>query len=270
MPSQNKVRPEAAAPAASRPPPVRAWVVTADMGLGHQRAAWPLRDLAEGGVMTIGRAGSTPPGEQKLWERLRRSYEFLSRTKQWPVIGNAVFGVLDRLQNIPPFYPIRDMSNPSYQVMWLKRLIQRGLCGGMLEATGTRPLPLLTTFYAPAIAADMAGRSRIYCVICDAEVNRAWVAENPLKSRIVYLVPSGRTVGRLKQYGVPDERIWVTGFPCQRNCWVTAASRCSAATWASACTAWTRETGSGRCTGTKPSTTSGQPTAGRPGTRPSG
>ena len=26
-------------------------------------------------------------------------------------------------------------------------------------------------------------------------------------------MPSGRTVGRLKQYGVPDERIWVTGFP---------------------------------------------------------
>ena len=42
---------------------------------------------------------------------------------------------------------------------------------------------------------------------------RIWVAENPRTSRIVYLAPSGRTVGRLKQYGVPDERIWVTGFP---------------------------------------------------------
>ena len=191
----------------------RAWVVTADMGLGHQRAAWPLRDMAEGGIMTLGRESNTDPAEHKQWERLRRSYEFLSRTKSWPIIGNAIFGLLDRLQNIPAFYPIRDMSNPSFQVTWLKGLIAKGMCRGMLETIGAEPLPLVTSFYAPAIAADMAGYSRIYCVICDAEVNRVWVAENPKKSRIVYLVPSGRTVGRLKQYGVPDERIWVTGFP---------------------------------------------------------
>jgi hypothetical protein len=191
----------------------RAWVVTADMGLGHQRAAWPLRDLAQGGIMTLGRESNTDPAEHTQWERLRRSYEFLSRTKSWPIIGNMVFGMLDRLQNIPAFYPIRDMSNPSFQVTWLKGLISKGMCRGMLETIGAEPLPLVTTFYAPAIAADMEGYSRIYCVICDAEVNRVWVAENPRKSRIVYLVPSGRTVGRLKEYGVPDERIWVTGFP---------------------------------------------------------
>ena len=111
----------------------RAWVVTADMGLGHQRAAWPLRDMAEGGIMTLGRESNTDPAEHKQWERLRRSYEFLSRTKSWPIIGNAVFGMLDRLQNIPAFYPIRDMSNPSFQVTWLKGLIAKGMCRGMLE-----------------------------------------------------------------------------------------------------------------------------------------
>jgi len=194
-------------------PPVRAWVVTADMGLGHQRAAWPLRHVAEGGIMTLGRADTTPPAEQKQWERLRRSYEFLSRTKSWPLIGGALFGVLDRLQNIPRFYPMEDRSRPSFQVGWLKGLINNGMCNGMLEAVRAKPLPLVTTFYTPAIAADMAGCSRIYCVICDAEVNRIWVAEDPSKSRIVYLAPSGRTVGRLKLYGVPDERIWLTGFP---------------------------------------------------------
>jgi hypothetical protein len=183
------------------------------MGLGHQRAAWPLRDVAEGGIMTLGRSDTTPPAEQKQWERLRRSYEFLSRTKGWPIIGNALFGVLDRLQNIPRFYPMEDRSRPSFQVGWLKGLIKNGMCDGMLETMHARPLPLVTTFYTPAIAADMAGYSRIYCVICDAEVNRIWVAEDPRKSRIVYLAPSGRTVGRLKLYGVPDERIWLTGFP---------------------------------------------------------
>ena len=190
-----------------------AWVVTADMGLGHQRAAYPLRDIAEGGIMTLGKAENTPEAEHKHWERLRRSYEFLSRTKSWPVIGNTVFGILDRLQNIPRFYPIRDMSSPSYQVAWLKGLIEKGMCASMLQKIREKPLPLVTTFYAPSIAADLAGHTRVYSVICDAEINRVWVPEDPKKSRIVYLAPCGRAVRRLNQYGIPNERIWLTGFP---------------------------------------------------------
>ncbi|HVO40888.1 MAG TPA: hypothetical protein VMV03_17790 [Spirochaetia bacterium] len=196
----------------------RAWIVTADMGLGHQRGAWPLRGVANEGIMTLGKAGNTPPAEHKLWERLRRSYEFLSRTKSWPIIGNTVFGALDRLQNIPRFYPVRDMSNPSFQVWWLKRLIQNGMCGSMLKTIRENPLPLVTTFYAPAIAADMAGYTPTYCVICDAEINRAWVGENPRASKIVYLAPCGRAVRRLNEYGIPNERIWLTGFPLPTEC----------------------------------------------------
>lgn len=212
-PSTRKVEAGIRARRERRTPGVRAWVVTADMGLGHQRAAYPLRDIAEQGLMTLGRADNTSPVEQKLWERLRKSYEFLSRTKSWPLIGNTVFGLLDRLQNIPPFYPIRDMSNPSFQVRWLKNLINSGMCAGMMEKVRAKPLPLISTFYAPAIAADMAGYGRVYCVICDAEVNRAWVAENPRTSKIVYLAPCGRAVRRLNEYGIPNERIWLTGFP---------------------------------------------------------
>jgi hypothetical protein len=192
---------------------LKAWVVTADMGLGHQRAAYPLRSIAKSGIMTLGKAADTPPEEHKLWVRMRKNYEFLSRTKNWPVVGNMLFSLLDRIQNIPPFYPIRDMSSPSFQVMWLKSYIEKGMCMGMMERIRQTPLPLITTYFAPAIAADMAGYSRVYCILCDAEINRAWVAENPRRSKIVYLAPCGRTVRRLHQYGVPDERIWLTGFP---------------------------------------------------------
>jgi hypothetical protein len=191
----------------------RAWVATANMGLGHQRAAYPLRDIAEGGLITLGKAETTSASEQKLWETMRQSYEFLSRTKGWPIIGNTIFGLLDRIQNIPPFYPFRDLSYPSYQVKWVKNLILRGLCSGLIEKMKEKPLPLVTTFYAPAIAADMAGNSRVYSIICDAEINRAWVAENPRESKITYLAPCGRAVRRLNQYGIPNERIWLTGFP---------------------------------------------------------
>ena len=64
---------------ASTPADVRAWVATADMGLGHQRAAYPLRDIAEGGLITLGKAENTSNSENRLWQRMRRGYEFSSR-----------------------------------------------------------------------------------------------------------------------------------------------------------------------------------------------
>jgi hypothetical protein len=192
---------------------LKAWVATVDMGLGHQRATYPLRYLAEGQIITVGGSVASDPAEKKLWDRMRSMYEFLSRVRKTPIVGKPLFGMLDALQSIPSFYPMRDMSSASYQVKLLGRFIDRGLCQGMLEQIKSKPLPLITSYMAPAIAADKAGYSRIYCIICDAEISRAWVAENPRRSRIHYLAPCGRAVMRLKSYGVPDERIFLTGFP---------------------------------------------------------
>jgi hypothetical protein len=190
-----------------------AWVVTVDMGLGHQRATQPLAHLAAEGIMAVGGDSSGDPEERKLWQRMRRTYEFLSRVRSVPLVGKPLFGMLDALQNIPPFYPIQDMSKPSYQVKLLSSFIAKGLCRGMVEKIRTRPLPLVTSYLAPAIAADKAGYGRIYCIICDAEISRAWVPEDARSSRICYLAPCGRAVMRLRSYGVPDERIFLTGFP---------------------------------------------------------
>lgn len=190
-----------------------AWVVTVDMGLGHQRAAAPFAPIAEEGIITVGSISATDQSERALWLRMQRTYEFLSRVRSVPVIGPPLFGILDALQNIPPLYPFRDMSAPSYQVKLLSSLIRKGLCKGMIEKVKEKPLPILATHPAPALAADMAGFPRVYCIVCDAEVSRAWVAENPRESRIHYMVPCGRALRRLKLYGVPDERIFLTGFP---------------------------------------------------------
>ena len=192
---------------------VRAWVVTVDMGLGHQRATYPLMEYAEGGIIAVGGSQASDPAEKKQWDRLRGMYEFLSRVRSVPVVGKPLFGILDALQSIPSFYPIRDRSGPSFQVRLLSNLIERGLCHGLIEKIQEQPLPLITSYFAPAIAADKADYGRIYCIICDAEVSRAWVPENPRKSRIHYLAPCGRAIMRLNQYGVPDERVFLTGFP---------------------------------------------------------
>ena len=193
------------------------WVVTVDMGLGHQRAVHPLAHLAEGGILTIGAESTGDPDERKLWRRMRNTYEFLSRVRSIPVVGKPLFGLLDAVQNIPPFYPISDMSNPSFQVKLISSFIDRGLCRGMLERIKDKPLPLVVSYPVPALAADKNGYGLIYCIICDAEISRAWVAENPHSSRIKYLAPCGRAVMRLRSYGVPDERIFLTGFPFPRE-----------------------------------------------------
>jgi len=191
----------------------KAWVVSADMGYGHQRAVFPLKEIAEGGIITVGSSEAVSKSEQKLWKRLLNAYEFFSRAKGVPVVGPPVFSMLDSLMHIPSFYPMRNLSNTTFQVNLLESLIEKGLCKGMMEKISTNNLPLITSFYASAIAADKKGFNKVFCIICDADINRVWVAKDPWESKIEYFAPCGKAAQRLKAYGVPDERIHLTGFP---------------------------------------------------------
>ena len=192
---------------------LKAWIISANMGLGHQRATYPLRDLGFNGVMLFGEDEACPKKERRQWDIFRNSYEFLSRTRQIPLIGPYLFSLLEKLQNISPYYPRRDQSGPSLQVRSLYTLIRRGMGRGISEILNTRRLPVVTSFYAAAIAAEELTDLPVYCIICDADINRVWVAERPQESRIIYFAPCGSAMRRLKEYGVPDERIYLTGFP---------------------------------------------------------
>lgn len=183
------------------------------MGYGHQRAVYPLKDIAEEKILTVGSKEAASPTEEKLWKRVLGAYEFMSRAKGIPFIGNPIFNLLDTFLHIPKFYPMRDLSNSTFQVDLLQSSIQKGLCAGMLEKVRTKDLPIVTSFYASAIAADVKGFQSVYCIICDADLNRVWVAKEPWESRVYYFAPCGKAAQRLKAYGVPDERIFITGFP---------------------------------------------------------
>jgi hypothetical protein len=192
---------------------MKAWIVTVDMGLGHQRATYPLASLAHRRILPVGGAECCSAEESRLWDRVRRGYETISRCKSIPLAGCLLFGLMDRLLRIPSYYPVRDLSAPDFQVWLLEKLIHRGLCRGMLEKVRADPLPLITSYFASAIAADRAGFQPVFCIICDAEVARVWVARDPASSGIHYLAPCERTVARLRSYGVPAENISLTGFP---------------------------------------------------------
>jgi len=191
----------------------KAWVVSADMGYGHQRAVYPLKNIAEDGIITVGSSEAISKAEQKLWKRLLNAYEFFSRAKGVPVVGPPFFSMLDSMMRIPSFYPMRNLSNTTFQVNLLESLIEKGLCKGMLEKTSTKNIPIITSFYASAIAADKKGFNKVYCIICDADINRVWVAKDPWESRVEYFAPCGKAAQRLRAYGIPDERIHLTGFP---------------------------------------------------------
>lgn len=192
---------------------IKAWIISANMGLGHQRATYPLKDIAHDGIQLFGENQMSQKKERRLWKIFSSSYETLSRTRQLPLIGPSLFNLLEKLQNISPYYPLRDQSNPSLQVKSLGALIRRGMGSGMSLKLCSKRLPVITSFYAAAIAAEQLTDLPVYCIICDADINRVWVAEKPQQSRIVYFAPCGNAMRRLKEYGVPDERIFLTGFP---------------------------------------------------------
>ena len=196
---------------------IRAWVVTADIGFGHHRAAHSLGFLAEGGVITAGSPETTDPDEARFWRRLIWSYDALSRVKDIPVVGGIMFSTLDAMLHIPPFYPLRDLSNPSPNNHIVDYCIRHGLGRSLLKRLRSSPLPVVSTFYAPSLIADRAGLDHVYSVICDADLNRVWVASSAKESRIRYFAPCGRAMRRLRQYGVPDDRIFITGFTLPRE-----------------------------------------------------
>lgn len=193
-----------------------AHVVAVNMGYGHERAAFALRHLAPGGQVTVANDYiGIPEHERRLWSAGKGMYEFVSRFKNFPVLGTAAFGVLDKMQRIPEFYPRRDLSKPSLQVRQTYAFIRgQGMCKDLIERFKERPLPIVSTFFTPAFAAEEFDYPEdIYIVLCDADIARAWVPLNPKKSRIKYLAPTGRVVERLKLYGVKEKNITLTGFP---------------------------------------------------------
>jgi hypothetical protein len=196
--------------------PHKAWVVTVDMGYGHQRAAHPLHYLAEGGVITANNYKGIPKKDRDLWLHSKDFYEFVSRFKKVPFIGEKVFKAFDKLQSIPRFYPRRDLSKPNIQLKQIYKLFKDHDWGqDLIKKISKKPdYPIVTTFFVIAFMAEFFKyEGDIYCIATDTDISRTWVPVNPRESRIKYLAPNKRVVERLKLYGVAHNNIFLTGFP---------------------------------------------------------
>ena len=198
----------------------KVWVVSVDMGYGHQRTVHPLIDIAfSSRVVSANSYTGIPEKDQKFWHRMRAIYEFISRFKKTPLIGNFIFSnFLDRFQKILSYYPKRDLSRPTFNLKNIFYLIKKGWGKDLIERLKVNPLPIVSSFFTPAfMAEELHYPNDIYCIVCDADINRAWVAMEPRKSRIKYFTPNTWTRERLKLYGVTPENIFLTGYPLPKE-----------------------------------------------------
>jgi len=200
----------------------KAWVIAVNMGYGHERPAHSLESIAQDDQYIV---ANNYPGiskeEKEAWRDSRKLYEAVSRLKPIPIIGDIAFGIMDRIQEIEDFYPRRDLSTPNLQLKETIKFIKKHeICKKLIDdlAEHKKHLPLVCTFFIPAFAAEIYDYpGEIYVCITDTDFSRTWVAEDPKRSRIKYLAPSGRVVERLKLYGVNEKNIYLTGFPLPKN-----------------------------------------------------
>lgn len=193
-------------------------LVTVDMGYGHQRATYPLIDISDGGVISANNYEGIDPKEKASWHSGKKWYEIISYFKKVPILGDLVFGAMDHFQKIDKFYPKRDLSSPSMQQKYFFKKIKAGMGKKLIEKLNKKPLPLVTSFFVTAYFAEHYNYNEdIYCIVCDADISRAWAPLNPSTSLVKYLVPNKRVKKRLILYGVSEKNIFITGFPLPKE-----------------------------------------------------
>jgi hypothetical protein len=197
------------------------WLVSINMGYGHQRTAYSLRELAVAAKnINANDYDGISQSDRNVWEFSRKFYEAVSGFKRFPILGNWVFSLMDYFQRILNFYPKRDLSAPTSQLKQNFNLIKKGWGRDLIEKLKlqNKKIPFVSTFFTPAFMAEYFNYpGEIFCVVCDADISRAWAPLEPKKSRIKYFAPTERVAERLRLYGVSKENIFFTGYPLPRE-----------------------------------------------------
>jgi len=195
----------------------KAWLVAVDMGYGHQRAALPLKDFAQGKeIITANDYAGIPESDKTIWRESRRFYEIVSRFKTFPVLGDFVFSLFDKFQEIEAFYPSNEpIDSPNFSLRQIYAFLTKRDWGKhLIHKLNENPVPFVTTFFIPAFMAEFwRYKGPIYLIVTDTDLSRTWVPLHPEKSKIIYCASTQRSADRLERYGVRSKNIVVTGFP---------------------------------------------------------
>ena len=144
------------------------WLISVNMGYGHQRTAFPLRNFAKEWIQANDYQG-IPKRDRNIWEWSRKGYEFISRFKKIPLLGEFAFSVFDFFQRIYYFYPKRDFSQPNFAIERQYSLFKSGWGKHLIENLKSKNanLPIVSTFFTPAFMAEYFGYpGEIFLIVC--------------------------------------------------------------------------------------------------------
>jgi hypothetical protein len=195
----------------------KVWLVANEMGYGHQRTAFNLRELAfENQIIQADNYQNIPLKDKLIWTINRNSYYLFSKSIDVPIIGKKLFNFFDYFQRIEDFYSNKNVVKPTLQTKSNYFLIKLGFGKHFIQTLKdkNKNLPFVSTFFTPAFMAEYWHYpGEIFCIVCDTDVSRAWVPLEISKSKIKYFAPTKRVAKRLEKYGVKKENIYLTGYP---------------------------------------------------------
>src|SRR5207248_278530 len=99
-----------------------------------------------------------PPGgetDARFWGRTRNFYEALTRFSQFPAVRAPLGALVKAITAIPPPWPARDRSGPTAGTRWMVRAAKSGAGVQLARHPRETGAPLVTTFYAAAILAEL-------------------------------------------------------------------------------------------------------------------
>jgi len=192
---------------------VKPVVAAIDMGYGHLRPAAALADHLATEVVQMDAPPFGTRRDRAFWTGIRKFYEPLTRMSQVGAAAGPMRALLNTLTAIPPPLPERDLSGPTQGTRWMSSAARAGVGRALARYLRESGAPLLATFYAAAVLAEMHGAERLHCVITDTDVNRVWAPPDSKRTGIVYFAPTDSARRRMESYGVPRSRIRVTGYP---------------------------------------------------------
>ncbi len=192
----------------------RHWLLSATMGLGHDRTIRPfLGEAMDGKVVSIGADENSSWFERAFLGATTRFYNSVSRMEDRSRLGHAVFQLCDGMQRFPDYAPGVDLSKPNANNRRIDRLLAAGFGNRPFQEIARRPAPVLSSFYLATQEALRYTEFPVYGLICDVEFNRVWLPTQPKHPRLFHLVPTQRTADRMLATGAIADHIHVTGYP---------------------------------------------------------
>jgi hypothetical protein len=188
-------------------------VVAVEMGYGHLRAAHNVAEFFGTEVIRMDVPPVAGPAEAALWRTVLRFYTAVSQACDSPVAGWTARAVLEQITGIPPLPQNGRFESPNLLAHLADRLTINLLGRGLRAKASKGRSCFVATYPVAAMAAQRIPGARVFCLATDTDLNRAWVPAKPAEARIDYLAPVSRVVDRLRSFGVPEERIHLTGFP---------------------------------------------------------